>query len=222
MAAMLDYDWKLAETHFHRAMAAESVPPPVRYRYAAYYLLPMGRCADAIEQCQLALETDPLAVTTHFIMSWSMRLAKRYPEAIEISRRGRELDAKHPYIYFTLAVAQIQAGLAQEAIASIQRCVGLMPWLPGIVWALAAVYHLAGDREHAQEWARKAAESQSRTYFAAWYYAVTGEADAMFNALEGSYEQRERGLLDVKNDVLFAPYRADPRFQALLTKMNLA
>ena len=43
MAAICDYDWKVAETHYRKAMAAEPVPPMVRHRYALYYLLPLGR-----------------------------------------------------------------------------------------------------------------------------------------------------------------------------------
>jgi hypothetical protein len=40
IAAMFDYDWKAAEQHFRKAMAAEPVPPMVRFRYALYRLHP--------------------------------------------------------------------------------------------------------------------------------------------------------------------------------------
>ncbi len=42
VAGIFDYDWKLAETHFRKAMAMAPVPPLVRYRYAQYYLQPLG------------------------------------------------------------------------------------------------------------------------------------------------------------------------------------
>ncbi len=42
MAGIFDYDWKMAETHHSTAMAAESVLPVTRFRYAAFYLLPLG------------------------------------------------------------------------------------------------------------------------------------------------------------------------------------
>jgi hypothetical protein len=32
----------------------------------------------------------------------------------------------------------------------------------------------------------------------------------------------DRLLIDIKNERFFDPYRADPRFQSLLAKMNLA
>jgi serine/threonine protein kinase len=72
MAAIFDYDWKAAETHHRKAMATEPVPPMVRYRYVYYYLLPFGRIPDAMEQCRLALETDPPSMQSHFAMAYSI------------------------------------------------------------------------------------------------------------------------------------------------------
>ena len=43
-------------------MAAEHVPSEVRARCAMYFLLPLGRVQEAIEQVELALEQDPLNV----------------------------------------------------------------------------------------------------------------------------------------------------------------
>jgi hypothetical protein len=54
------------------------------------------------------------------------------------------------------------------------------------------------------------------------YYAATGETDAMFAAFDAAYRQRDPMLAAVHHDPVFDPYRADPRFQALLRRMNLA
>jgi hypothetical protein len=40
--------------------------------------------------------------------------------------------------------------------------------------------------------------------------------------LERAYEQRSGGVFGVKGSFLFASLRSQPRFQALLRKMNLA
>jgi serine/threonine-protein kinase len=50
LAAICDYDWKVAERHYRQALAAEPVPPLVRFRYAQFYLLPLGRVPEAMEQ----------------------------------------------------------------------------------------------------------------------------------------------------------------------------
>ena len=128
MAAVFDYDWKVAETHFRKAMAAEPVPPMVRFRYAMYYLLPLGRFADAMEQSRLALETDPLSMLLHYGMAWSMYSAKQYRETIEYARRALEIDANFYFIWFAMGLAQLHAGFTQEAITSLKRVVELAPW----------------------------------------------------------------------------------------------
>jgi serine/threonine-protein kinase len=221
---MVDYDWNMAETHFRKAMAAEAVPPGVRVLYVWHYLFPWGRFAEGIEQCRLSLETDPVSVSAHLMMVNSLRRAKQYPESMEYARRGLEIDANHHYLWSALGLTQLQAGLAQEAIASFKRAVELTPWNSGNGWALAAAYHQAGDRERSRELARKLAGSDSRAPLieTECYYAATGEVDAMFEALDAAYRQRSPGLPSFHNEPFFDPYRADPRFQALLQRMNLA
>jgi hypothetical protein len=44
----------------------------------------------------------------------------------------------------------------------------------------------------------------------------------MFEALDGAFQKREWMLIRTNIDPFFDPYRADPRFQSLLAKMNLA
>ena len=74
-AAVFEYDWKTTEAHFRRAMAAEPVPPIVRFRYAKYYLRPLGRVPEALEQSRLALETDPISMFLHWGMASIMLVA---------------------------------------------------------------------------------------------------------------------------------------------------
>jgi tetratricopeptide (TPR) repeat protein len=109
-AASLDYDWKVAETHFRQAMAAEPVPPLVRHRFALYYLVPRGRIPAAMEQSRLALETDPLSMILHFGVATSMYLAKHYRESIEQARRALEIDSNSYLLWGAMGVAQLGSG----------------------------------------------------------------------------------------------------------------
>ena len=51
---------------------------------------------------------------------------------------------------------------------------------------------------------------------------ITGEVDAMFEALDGAYRQRDLFLLYIRSLPFLEAYRADPRYQTLLLRMNLA
>jgi tetratricopeptide (TPR) repeat protein len=222
MAGADDYDWNLSQTHFRQALAAETVPPMVRYRYVMYYLWPLGRFPEAIEQSRLALETDPLSAVLHQCMASSMNNAKQYREAIEYSTKALEIDSNFFLMWATLGIAQLSAGLAQEAIASLKKCVALAPWWRVGMGLLAAVCLQAGDLEASREWAGTLAAPPSSPTGRAIWYAATKEVDAMFGALDVACRQRDATLLLFQNLPFFDAYRADPRFQTLLAKMNLA
>jgi TolB-like protein/tRNA A-37 threonylcarbamoyl transferase component Bud32/Tfp pilus assembly protein PilF len=221
MAAIVDYDWKLAEAHFRKAMAVAPVPPMVRYSYVTYCLLPLRRASDATEQSRLALETDPLSMILHYGMAGSMYCLKQHRETVEYARRALEIDANYYLMWTAMGRAQLAAGLTQEAITSLERVVELAPWFNTGAWYLAAACHQAGDRERSRELAWKLAGSHGRTFGAASYYATAGEADAMFEALDECHRQRHAMLPYIQHIPFFDPYRADPRFQALLQRMNL-
>src|SRR5713101_3537536 len=59
IAATYDYDWEEAGRRFGLAMAREPVPPDVRCNYGFFYLLPVGRARDAVNEYRRALEEDP-------------------------------------------------------------------------------------------------------------------------------------------------------------------
>jgi serine/threonine-protein kinase len=222
MAALFDYNWKAAEEHYRQGFAVEPVPPRLRFSYAVHYLLQWGRVPEALEQCRLGLETDPLSMLIHWGMVRSMHAAKQFREAIECARKALEIDPNFHQVWIVMGFAQLQAGLPQEAITSFKGAMELAPWNHTSAWSMAAAYYKAGDRERSQEWARKLADSHSHNIGEALYYAATGELDAMFEALEGACREHDYYIIQIQYLPFFDSYRADPRHQALLKRMNLA
>jgi len=155
-------------------------------------------------------------------MALSLYYAKQYRETIEYASGSLEIDPNFYFIWCVMGLAQLRSGFTQEAITSLKRTVELAPWYSVGVGSLSAAYYQAGDRERSQEWVRKLADSHPGTFGAAVYFAAAGEVDAMFEALIGAYEQRYAHLSLIQYNRFFDPYRADPRYQALLQRMNLA
>jgi Tfp pilus assembly protein PilF len=217
VSGIFDYDWESAERHHLQAMAEEPVSPMVRVRYAYYYLLYLGRLADAREQWRQALENDPVSMLLHFGVAICMYAAREYREAMEYARKAMEIDANFYPMWVALGHAQLGAGCTQDAIASFERAVEIAPWDLAARAVLAGAYYRSGDRERSRE---------CLTTLSGWqlargeltYYALTGEADAMFDAFERAYQRRD-WLLPFAP--FYDPYRADPRFQSLLRRMNL-
>jgi eukaryotic-like serine/threonine-protein kinase len=222
MAAAFDYDWKAAHNYLRKAFAAEPVLPRARYLYAAYYLLPWGRLAEAMEQSRLALESDPLSVLLHYGMTMGAYCARQYRESIECARGALEIDPDSYVVLHAMGMAQLSAGLTHEAVDTLKRAVDLAPWYKMAVGSLAAAYHQAGDRERCQQLAHDLAGPKSGSVGAAFYYAAIGDVNAMFESLDKAYERRDVFLLFIRTLPPFDPYRGDARFQTLLKRMNLA
>ena len=68
VAALYDYDWKEADRRFRLALAHDPVPPRVRQWYATFYLVPMGRMQESVDQLEQGLKEDPLniAIALHW------------------------------------------------------------------------------------------------------------------------------------------------------------
>ena len=102
VAGIFDYDWEAAERHHRKAMNAEPVHPTVRFRYAVFYLLRLGRFADAREQCRLALESDPLSMFLHIGMALSILAVRQHAEAIKYLCRAMEIDGNYYMMWLVL------------------------------------------------------------------------------------------------------------------------
>lgn len=150
-----------------------------------------------------------------------MNYAKQYPETIDYARKALDIDPNFYPIWWVMGLAQLHQGSTLEAITSLKRVMELAPWHYALAWYLAAAYNQAGDNEHCREWKGKLV-AHDHTYEVAVYHAAAGEADAMFEALNGAYQRRDPYLPHCLIEPFFDPYRADPRFQALLRRMNMA
>jgi serine/threonine-protein kinase len=221
MASVFNYQWKQAETHFLRALACEQVSPRARYCYAAYSLLPAGKIDEAIASSRLALQEDPLFMLYHYGVVWCLCAAGRHQEAIAHARRALEIDPNAHLVLIAIGFAQLRAGLPDEAVVSFRRVAELAPWTHVGAGCLAAAYWAAGDEASGRDVARRFTDADRLGFGGAIYYATAGDADAMFEALDASYERRDIFMPNLPLLSAFDPYRADPRFALLLGRLGL-
>jgi hypothetical protein len=66
-----------------------------------------------------------------------------------------------------------------------------------------------------------AGHSREAAYQVAEVYAWRGEKDKAFEWLERAYHQRDTGLTEIKISPMLWNLHADPRFAAMVRKMNL-
>ena len=75
--------------------------------------------------------------------------------------------------------------------------------------------------QHAQDEERGEHRPLMAAYDIAAVYAWRGEKDKAFEWLDRAYQHREAPLVGIKDDRPLDSLRGDPRYMALLRKMNL-
>jgi adenylate cyclase len=112
-------------------------------------------------------------------------------------------------------------GEGSMGVVYLARDQRLETWVPGL---LAAAHAADGNRAEAQ---RILAGVTDRTkhgyasaYFLAYAYIALGDKDKALAALETDYEQRSPNMTFLKVDPGLDTLRNEPRFRALLKRLN--
>ena len=99
---------------------------------------------------------------------------------------------------------------------------GRIPWLLGI---LGAVYAVAGRGREARdildELERRSADGYVSPGASAWIYTALNEHDKAFEWFEKAIEAHDPAAIWLPADPALHGLRTDPRYGALLRKMNL-
>jgi serine/threonine-protein kinase len=225
VSGSVEYDWMSAERHFQNAMSADPVPALVRVRYALYLLTPLQRFEEALEQYKRALETDPLSMMVHFGLGFTLYCQRRFEEAIEHAAKTLDLFPQYWLLYFLMGMALSQKGMWQEATASLEANLHLAPTFTLATGFLAAALSRLGEPDHAESLIKGLANRKPKQHVSpaclGIYEAAIGRPDKMFEFLDDAWSERDPYLTRVAAEPYFDPYRSDPRFVALLGKMNL-
>ncbi len=213
----IEFDWRGAETDLERAIAVNGNDADVRRRHATL-LAALGRLPDAIAEARRATELDPLSG------SWG-KLGLLHQAAGELDlaeaafKRGREVWPDDLQIRAGYARNLLLASRPQEALAAFERCPDEVTRL----WGTAVAKHALGDAA-ASSAALEALTSRyafADAFEIALAHAFRGDTDAAFAWLERAVAARDGDLVGLRVDPFFARLRGDPRFAALLRRMNL-
>ena len=182
-------------------------------------LATLGRLPEAIAALRRAAELDPLSVHAAWRLAWFHLGAGHVEEAREIARRTLELFPEHAHAARTLGFALLLETRLDEAQAAFQRSSSE----PFREMGTALVEHARGHARESQQALEHiiATSGKESTYQIAEIYAFRGERERAFEWLEQSLELQDAGMWYLKHDPLLRSLRADPRYIALLKKMNL-
>ena len=211
-----DWDWAGAEQELSRALELDPGSLDAHIDYGTL-LMHLGRHDEAIKEGQIAAQLDPLSSRTQSFLGRFLYRARRYEEALPHLQRAVELEPRSVHANYRLGEVYVQLGRYEEAIAALEKNRELMPKGGELQAAVARVYALMGREHEARQMIRGV---KAQPYAFARLYAALGDKDEAFRILEKAVEERNSLLVALKEDPPYENLHSDPRWKALLRRMN--
>lgn len=227
-----EWDWSGAEAEFKQAIRLNPGYATAHQWYGVY-LSEVGRHDESIRERTTAQDLDPLSLSISTGLGRALFWARRYDEAIQHLQGTMLKDQNYADTYWSLGLAYEQKRMYSEAIAAFQRAVELSKTAefsegkPEMLAVLGHAYALAGRKTEATailDQLKNFTTSQRYVspYAVALIYVALNERDSAFQSLEQAYQERDENFIHLKVDPRLDAIRSDPRFQALLQRVNLA
>ncbi len=223
--AIMHYDWDLvtAEKEFRRALELNSNYMSVQHFYAAS-LAAMTRWDDAMVEIKRVLRLDPLSLIANMTAAKILAHAHRFEESVSYSRSALEIDPAFPSARWTLAMAFHGLGDYEQAIAEIRKAMECSGNHGIYISALGSTYAASGKRDEAFNAINQLEDLAMQRYvmpdWIAYIYACLNEKDQAFHWLAKAYDGRSAWLPYAAGFFWLDNLRSDPRFDALLRRMN--
>ena len=211
-------EWKFAEGLNELNRAKELSPAnPTANDLLARVVVYLGKLDAAEKQARQAVELDPLATAAQGNLARILWYAGKLDEADAVARKSAELQpnaasSRRWQVLVAIARGDSETGLREaksEPDDSYRR------------FELAVAQFARGDRAAADAaLADLMAHNQGLDYQVAQVYTVRGEKEKAFEWLQIAFDHHDTGMLALLVDPLLNGLRDDPRFKALVAKMN--
>jgi adenylate cyclase len=222
LALQEEHDWVLAETEFRKAISLNPSNANAHFWYAGV-LRVVRRFGEAIEELTTTIELDPLWELPRFWLMYNYALAGDLSAAIAAVEEARGTDPQAPMPHLSLGFIYVNAGRMDDARKEADLIADPVP--KSLREGRAILKALLGNPEEARRLAAER-EDASRTEYVspdeiASLYAAVGETEKALDWLERGEQSGEGGLWAHYQDPTLAAIREEPRFKALLKKLNL-
>jgi len=224
LRAKVGWDWAGAQADLAKALELDPNDPVILRRYSGL-LQSVGRLSESIAIARRVADLDPLSVPTWWTLTQALYMSGDLAGSREANRRALAIDPTNLVVLVDLGTIGLLDHRPAEALAAFQRIGGdkLAPLglrLTGIAMAEHSLGHAGESRQALDEAIARVALVDA--YQIAEACAWRGERDQAFAWLERAYRQRDGGLTYLKIDPLLASLHGNPRYKALLKKINLS
>jgi TolB-like protein/Tfp pilus assembly protein PilF len=223
----LDLDWSGAESDYKKAIVLNPSYATAHHWYSILLVI-TGRLNEALEEQKMAQELDPLSLPIITSKGLIYYFAREYDKSIKHCKKAIELDPNFHWAHAVLGDAYIQKSLFKEAIEEKQQAVSVSGGSIEYIAGLAYAYGFAGNKAEALKILVELLDRAKHEYVPLCRIAITyislGEMDEALKYLEKAFKEQDVSwnLLNIKVNPIFDSLRTEPRFTALLKKMNFA
>src|SRR5438552_4983413 len=211
-------EWKFAEGLSELKRAKELSPTnPTANDLLARVIVYLGKLDEAEEQARQAVESDPLAFPAQNNLGRVLWFEGKLDEADAVARKSAELQPTSASSRRWQVLVAIQRGDSETALREAQA----EPDESYRRFEIAVAQYARGDRTAADAaLADLIAHDQGLDYQVSQVYAVRGEKEKAFEWLQIAFDNHDTGMLALLVDPLLRGLSGDPRYKALVAKMN--
>jgi TolB-like protein/Tfp pilus assembly protein PilF len=225
-AIKLFYDWDLvgAERALTRSLELSSNSVLAR-TYYGLMLSAVGRHEEAAAQARLAVDIDPLSPLAAWGLGWALLRAGDF-DALESHARDRlSQDPGDAVATLQLGISLLEKGVVEDGLAQIRTAARLAGEHQIYLAILGNAAARAGRVDEARALAARLEQRAAAAYVpaseVAYPFIGLGDLDAAFRWLDRAVVERDAMLIFLEVEPIFAPLRADPRFDVICRSVGL-
>ncbi len=228
-----DWDWLGAQSDFQQALKLNPKYPTAHQWYASY-LMQMGKFSLAKAEIEEAHKLDPLSPIISANTGLYSYYEHNYDDAIAKYKQTLQSDPDFWVARHYLALAYVQKGMHQQAIAELRKLIkapesGPVP--ENVIEAeseasasLGFAYARGGKPSEARAILNQLNELSKRRYVSPLYSAIVfaglEEKDRAIEYLNKAYDARHPGLVLIRIEPMFDGLRSDERFKQLIKRFE--
>lgn len=220
-----DWNWKASEKEFKLALKLNP-NYATAHQWYAQLLRTLGRRKEAREQIDLALNLDPNSFIFHHCSGDIYYEDGLFEKAISEYNKAKEINKFQPGPYDLSADCYTYWGKDDVAIAEYEECFKLME--PNLDKEDLELYYKSREDIHnsgmmgvKRFWTNRLIKKGEYPYQVSLGFSFLGEKKKALDWLELAYEQRDPNLFMIRHSAEFNILHNEPRYLAILEKMNL-
>src|SRR5215469_11451024 len=220
LAQTLEYDWNWseAEKEFKLALKLNPNYADAHLEYGRF-VQALGRNDEALREMNYAMELDPFGIKTRVIVAFVTYASHQYDLALP--------QFKSLAVDMGLVWTYREKQMYPEALTALERCKSAHPSQrrhPHVLATAAGIYGLEGRKNEAEKLIDEMREMARHQYVSGFFFAEAyvglGQKDQAVTWLERAYDEHDQWMVFIDAYPGFDRLQSEPRFQALLRRMN--